>query len=781
MRISQSEVIRVRGARWRVLDASGYENCHVLLVTGADPDNVGTRRRFVLPFDEAERIERRQRPVRAPRRLWRRACRLLLATETPPGALTSAREARIDLLPHQLEPALAIVRGFGSRVLLADDVGLGKTVQAGLIVAELQSRGAADRVLIVTPAGLRDQWAHELSERFRILATVLDVRTLRRRSASLPLGMNPWQAVSVAVVSMDYLKRPEVLSAAVACHWDLIIVDEVHGVAGDSERRAALATLARRTPYVVLASATPHNGDRRDFAALCAIGQTDGSNDTLLVFRRSRHDIRFASRRRIHRLHVRMNSDEAMMHALLLRFSRAVRAQHARSRSGRECWLALSVLHKRALSSARSLQSSVARRLAMLARPDLFPSQLPLPLGDPTGELASADEPPAWSPLLALDDAAHERRLLRAVFDVAAKAAKHETKIRALARLLRRIGEPAIVFTEYRDTLQHLRSSLGLPCLTLHGGMRRDERAATIDEFSAGRARLLLATDAAAEGLNLQRSCRLIVNLELPWNPMRLEQRIGRVDRIGQRRAVHVFHLIARDSAERGILARLQARVATVQIDIGGADPLSSEPPDGASSSASFQSPTLAPDARQETERNMMARRLVRDGDADASVPLQSGPLIARSRHRRTRAGLAGRTVRLWRLCAEDGSGRSIGAINVAIAAERGVRPVDGYGLENVNRAVAEWKGRVSSVQHAFAAARLARELAIQDARRSDSARSPLVSQAGLFDCRLERARLAVAAADEAAAQDEADRITLIERSRVIVFPPPQLHLVLTP
>ena len=136
------------------------------------------------------------------------------------------------------------------------------------------------------------------------------------------------------------------------------------------------------------------------------------------------------------------------------------------------------------------------------------------------------------------------------------------------------------MFTEYRDTLMHVRERLleqtlpGAAPLVLHGGLDREERAAVLAEFSRTPRRLLLATDAAAEGLNLHRQCRLVVNLELPWNPMRLEQRIGRVDRIGQRRTVHAFHLIARSTGEARILSRLRARIAAVRADLGAPDPL---------------------------------------------------------------------------------------------------------------------------------------------------------------------------------------------------------------
>jgi superfamily II DNA or RNA helicase len=125
---------------------------------------------------------------------------------------------------------------------------LGKTIQAGLIVAELRALGAADRFLILTPSGLRDQWAHELSARFSIDAVVLDARGLRRSIATLPVGMNPWQTIPVAIASIDYIKRTEVLATAGACRWDVVIVDEAHGVAGDSDRQAAVAALAGQSP-----------------------------------------------------------------------------------------------------------------------------------------------------------------------------------------------------------------------------------------------------------------------------------------------------------------------------------------------------------------------------------------------------------------------------------------------------------------------------------------------------------------------------------------------------
>jgi superfamily II DNA/RNA helicase len=179
---------------------------------------------------------------------------------------------------------------------------------------------------------------------------------------------------------------------------------------------------------------------------------------------------------------------------------------------------------------------------------------------------------------LRLSDPQRERRMLTALVSGAETASLHESKVAALCRLLRRARESAIVFTEYRDTLAHLRACLtdrrGIPApVLLHGGLSREERAAALDEFAHASRSLLLATDAAAEGLNLHQRCRLVINLELPWNPMRLEQRIGRVDRIGQARTVHAFHLIARGTGEARILSRLRARVAAAKADLTAPDP----------------------------------------------------------------------------------------------------------------------------------------------------------------------------------------------------------------
>jgi hypothetical protein len=196
--------------------------------------------------------------------------------------------------------------------------------------------------------------------------------------------------------------------------------------------------------------------------------------------------------------------------------------------------------------------------------------QLLLPLADE--EAVDDDLPDSTLGAPGLADAVRERRWLESIIEAAEDAARSESKVRLLARLLRRMNEPAIVFTEYRDTLERIRSSLGPShphVCALHGGMTAKDRWLAHREFNAGGS-LLLATDAASEGLNLHSRCRTVIHFELPWSPSRIEQRTGRVDRIGQSRAVHEIMLVANDTAERLVLAPLARRAARARMSWSG-------------------------------------------------------------------------------------------------------------------------------------------------------------------------------------------------------------------
>jgi superfamily II DNA or RNA helicase len=772
------ELVRARRDRWRVVDCQPFDGCQLVTVAGTTTTNRGTERRLLAPFDAIERLPFSQEPLLVGPRRWRRTLRSLFGRVFT-GELRAVATADIELLPHQLQPALAVVRGLGCRLLLADDVGLGKTIEAGAILAELRARGVADRVLILTPPGLREQWAHELDARFGIRADIVDFRAVRERVATLRPGVNPWSTWPVALVSIDYVKRPEVLRGVTDRPWDVLIVDEAHRVANDGDRHGAVAAIAALAGYVILLTATPHSGDTRAFESLCDIGAQD---DRLLVFRRTRRALKSAVKRRAHRLFVRSSAAERRMHARLTDFERAVRAE--RGETDRDAWIALAVLRKRAFSSAHALNLSVARRLNTLTPETSAPAQLLLPL-DEHGELDTADDTPPWQAVLTLQDTGKERRLLASMASAATAAAAHETKIIAIGRLIRRVADPLIIFTEYRDTLGHIARSIREPVAVLHGGLSRDERAASLRAFTEGRRRILLATDAAGEGLNLHHRCRIVINLELPWNPMRLEQRIGRVDRIGQRRTVHAFHLIAAGTGEEKLLAGLRERIAQAQSDIGASDPLSND-----TTAPEDTIPQGVSDISSELAR-LHIRRALPDGHRSPQEPLTDGrPLMIFARQRSTRMRLGGRAILIWDLDVEDRLGRQAATFAAGASAilslpsnpaelRATISRAASLLSQQVDSASADERLRVGEARRAFVEIRLTRERAIL---ASVASRPRSGVQPGLFDSRVACGQ----AADQAALAEMFDAIAqrtvrLESIATIEMAAHPRLRLVLLP
>jgi ERCC4-related helicase len=558
------QIIRARGESWVVDRHVGGTQGSLLDVRGRGPENRGARASFLLPYEPIEQLPSSDAPRIVRPRAWRhRACAILAAATPSYDSLRTPARATLTVLPFQLEPVLAVVRGLTARLLIADEVGLGKTVQAGLIISECLERRPESHILVVTPAGLRHQWLAELRQRFALDATLIDSESIARHAAQW--NGNPWSIPGVVLTSLDYVKRPEVVRALESLVWDVLVFDEAHALAGRSDRATVAAMLARRARTVVLLTATPHSGDEIAFKRLTSLGDVE-RRFPLLVFRRTRLDAGIAAARRTVSLRVRLTPAESQMHGALMEYARLVWRQSSAAVPAAR--LAMSVLTRRACSSAWSLARSVETRLRLLSvegAPDLL--QLALPFDS----FAADDESPSAelsSP--GLPDVDEERRWLERVLRLAQEAHAHDSKIRALRRLLRRSREPAIVFTEYRDTLhqlaQHLRD---LAPVLLHGGMTTSERQEVVTQFAGGEARLLLATDAASEGLNLHQRCRLVINLELPWTPVRLEQRIGRVDRLGQTRRVHAVHLLAARTCEEESVAVLLTRMQRVASVLG--------------------------------------------------------------------------------------------------------------------------------------------------------------------------------------------------------------------
>jgi superfamily II DNA or RNA helicase len=467
------------------------------------------------------------------------------------------------------------------RLLLADEVGLGKTVQASLILAELRAREVGARCLVLAPAGLCGQWVGELGNRFGLEALHVDAPALRRLACLCPPDVTPWEHVPLAVASFDFVKQLEVLSAMATLRWDALVVDEAHMAALAPDRARAIGLLAARARRIILLTATPHAADTEGFRALCNVARLPG-DPPIVLFRRTRAALGMPRTRRVSILRVRLTAEERRMHGALRRYVAAVWRNSPETQPpapGRgptpAARLAMIVLAKRGASGPSALAASLARRLRSLSsEPAPGAWQLLLPLEADEDRDPSDEEPDSVLTAPGLHDREIERRQVSNLLDLARAACRAESKLRVLERLLRRTREPAIVFTEYRDTLTHLADGLR-PTTTvalLHGGLDQTARREAVAAFTSGRARVLVATDAAAHGLNLQARCRIVVDMELPWTPARLEQRIGRVDRIGQKRLVHAMHLVAEGTAEEQVLARLVRRIDRERAALGSAD-----------------------------------------------------------------------------------------------------------------------------------------------------------------------------------------------------------------
>jgi superfamily II DNA or RNA helicase len=785
--------VMARDEPWRVIAVETWSDCAEVRLAGMGASNDGEERVLLLPFDRIERIGSDQAPAgaaagagvalrRTSRRAWMRALAGAVSTTRPAGGLQAAHRAAIDLLSWQLEPAMALASGAASRILIADAVGSGKTVQALAAFAELKGRGEAERVLVVTPAGLRDQWAGELATRFHQGCVVADAAFLADSARQLPPGVNPWSLPGVYVVSLDFLKRREVLRGIEDLWWDLVVADEAHLAAPGTDRGSALDRAATRAARVILLTATPYASDRDGYAALTATGRgsTAAGDGDLLVFRRSRASVAVdVLPRRTRLLRVRLTAEERRLHRLLDRYTSRVWRENA-SAAAR---LAMIVLRKRALSSAWAAGRTIERRLALLDKPGATGApQLALPFDpDREGE-ASADDTLDDSVIGApgLDDRRVERDILATIASAANLCTGRESKVRSLKRLLGRTGETVIVFTEYRDTLEHLASELSSTRrhALLHGGLSREERRAACAALNDNSVSLLLATDAAGEGLNLHFACRWVINFELPWNPARLEQRAGRIDRYGQRSRPHVVHLAARDTAETIVLARLEARLRRAR-DAGWFDDVwPAEPVVAAAvlSGATLTEPEPATPAERLSVPPVVASLAAR-ACADAVLvrtlkgSSSRGPLLIEltpSRLARRRTGLdrlvaGGGQLFLYRLAIADGAGRIVDSTMVAARNHR----VVGTHVSARLRQVRQFRQA--------AAERLIQRWRTIGARTDVSSREV---QPALFDRRALDLARASEAARTALAHDLGVRIDRLERSRTFTLEPPELVLV---
>jgi ERCC4-related helicase len=769
--VSTGARVTARGIRWTVEATLAHDDCRELHLLGGDPP---ARRVLLWPFD---------RPVPEDRSRRFRSVRLGAWAANVGGAIAGvvdpltprARASTAAILPYQLAPAVAMAGG-ASRVLLADEVGLGKTIQAGWIIADLIAREPASRILVAVPAGLRRQWRGELAAWFDLAAIAADARWLRGMVCDLPADVSPWTAPGVYLGSVDFLKRVDVARSLERHVWDLLVVDEAHTATSPTERYAALAAVAARARRVVTITATPYSGDTASFASLAALGASGGEPPPLM-FRRSREDAGDPRRRRHRFAAVRITRGESRLQRLLERYSRDVWRDAPGNGEGAR--LAVTILRKRALSSPAAAARSLRRRLDLLLSHAEASAPRQLTLFDEEDDVGD-DLPEAALAAPGLADATLEQRWLTMLVHAADAAVGVDSKLRCLRRLLNRVrGESVIVFTEYRDTLLQLAAALP-PSLQLHGGLTAAERASVQARFNDAGG-LLLATDAAAEGLNLQRRCRLVVNYELPWNPARLEQRIGRVDRIGQQRTVHAITLVARDTAEDLVIANLARRLTRIVATLGEKDRLGAflndartarmviagapEQADEADDPPAVFRPAPAAGEHARAAADRLSRGPVRDP--------QDQPVFV-STLRATRGLPAGFVVAI-RCGARTEDGEVVATRVVLVHAARDVaRPPTPAAarataatalaaLPDLKRiaGVASWFAAIEHIHERSIDGRRAREAAMQERR---TANAPV--QPGLFDRRAMREADESSGTDRAIHAEHRRRIEALDRAR---------------
>lgn len=569
--------------------------------------------------------------------------------------ISSPFHGAVQVEDFQLVPLLKALRMPRVNLLIADDVGLGKTIEAGLILSELLLRRRIQRVLILTPASLRLQWRDEMWDKFALPFDLVDrgeTHALRRR---LGMDANPWRSFSRIIASYHYLRQDDVLEQFLAaCRtpegsphlpWDLLIVDECHNLmpsafGDDSDLCRMLRLLAPQFEHRLFLSATPHNGHTRCFTGLLEIldpvrfSQTDTLKPAekervqQIVLRRLKREInarttppKFCTRHPPHALVLALSPQEIALSSAFAAFRTAIRKLMASGEGGRRRAgsFAVEILGKRLLSCPTAFAESWRRCKEGLAEEhaaaesdvDAARRSVERETGDDreaqAREGTAAGVVGAWlknvsadlhAEITAIDAAIAGLRIELGRGDVVGQTPNKDARFDALVALIEKLlrangewrdDERLLVFTEYKTTLDYLVRRLreryeDERILTLFGsggkdGMDEADRDLVKQAFNdpSHSVRLLLATDAAAEGLNLQRTARYLLHFDCPWNPSKLEQRNGRVDRHGQARDVTVHHFVTDQDQDLAFLAHVIHKADEIREDLGSANELFDE------------------------------------------------------------------------------------------------------------------------------------------------------------------------------------------------------------
>ena len=532
--------------------------------------------------------------------------------------------SRVDPLPHQLEAVYDhLLKLARVRFLLADDAGAGKTIMAGLLIRELQLRGLAERVLIVAPSNLAFQWQRELQEKFDETFVVLKGSELRAQ-----FGVNQWMREKKVVTSLDLAKRADILPGLRQVHWDLVVVDEAHRMSAPDEshksQRYKLGELLRdSSDHILLLTATPHKGDPKNFSLFLQLLDHDAYADVRSIreamdagrapfyLRRTKEAMvyfpqrdgagKWAARKIFTKripstVDFRIDGSEYELYKDVTRFVKRQSARAAAAgddRRARAVGFLMTLYQRRLTSSARAIRCSLANRADRLERGLAQAEELArtvppeLPSVDELDEMEERDREKLERLLDAITlvgnadmvggEIAELRRLAAKAQDVERDGV--EAKLAKLEELLRGQGffdrpdQRLVLFTEFKDTLDYLVEKLeawGFNVATIHGGMKpgaRDEPGTRLhaeQQFRDGAVQVLVATEAAGEGINLQ-VCNILFNYDIPWNPNRLEQRMGRIHRYGQEKDCLIFNFVATNTIEGRVLQRLLDKLQEIR------------------------------------------------------------------------------------------------------------------------------------------------------------------------------------------------------------------------
>jgi SNF2 family DNA or RNA helicase len=465
----------------------------------------------------------------------------------------------IELLEHQIRTANTVLKRFRGRAMLCDEVGLGKTIEAGLVLSELMIRGLVRSILVLVPPSLIEQWQGEMRRKFSIELISHDDPAFRER------GSSAWSEFDRVIASIHTAKREPHRSSILARRWDMIIVDEAHHLRNRNTQTWKFASEIQKQ-FILLLTATPVQNNLEELFNLVTLLEP-GLLSTSRQFQRRFIDKRDKlTPRNVDELH-------GLLAEVMIRNRRSTVGLQFTRRWAKTEYLRLSppehslyqdvtefVRSHLGAAKTKDKESGSLNRMALLS--------LQMAMGSSSQAAAGTLRKIAEQPKL---PAADRTRLL----DLADRAVTQveSTKLSRLLERLEGAGDKMVIFTQFRATQEQIQRRLieaGHNVAVFHGGLSRLEKEAAIERFR-GPARLLLCTEAGSEGRNLQ-FAHAVCNFDLPWNPMKIEQRIGRLSRIGQTHDVHVLNLVAANTVEAAVLHLLEAKLNMFELVIGEVD-----------------------------------------------------------------------------------------------------------------------------------------------------------------------------------------------------------------